>query len=88
MRNRGVYLVVRDLHLGVEDEGVREGCDRLVQVLMRDEEGEAGGGEGGSGMNGRGVGELGRGAGEAPGRMVTQIDGGEGDEDEEVVEIF
>jgi len=21
----------------VEDEGVREGCDRLVQVLMRDE---------------------------------------------------
>ena len=26
--------------MAVEDEGVREGCDRLVQVLMRGEEGE------------------------------------------------
>ena len=35
-----VYPIVRELHLKVEDEGVGEGCDRLVQVLMRDEEGE------------------------------------------------
>lgn len=35
-----VYPIVRELHLQVEDEGVREGCDRLVQVLMRAEEGE------------------------------------------------
>lgn len=81
MRDRGVYLVVRELHLGVEDGGVREGCDRLVQVLMRDEEGGEGGAE-------RGVGIDGRGSGEAPGRMVSQMDGGEVDEEEEVVEIF
>ena len=35
-----VYPVIRELHSHVEDEGVREACDRLVQVLMRDEEGE------------------------------------------------
>ncbi|KAK3112998.1 Protein hgh1 [Teratosphaeriaceae sp. CCFEE 6253] len=35
-----VYPIVRELHLQVADEEVREGCDRLVQVLMRDEEGE------------------------------------------------
>ena len=38
MRTRGVYCVVRECHLAVEDEGVREACDRLVQVLMRDED--------------------------------------------------
>ena len=38
LRANGVYPVVRELHVGIEDEGVREGCDRLVQVLMRDEE--------------------------------------------------
>ncbi|KAI9661018.1 MAG: hypothetical protein M1821_009345 [Bathelium mastoideum] len=39
---RGVktYPIVRELHLKVDDESVREGCDRLVQVLMRGEEGE------------------------------------------------
>ena len=40
LREVKVYPIVRELHLQVEDEGVREGCDRLVQVLMRDEEGE------------------------------------------------
>lgn len=40
LRRIKVYPVVRELHLGVEDEGVREACERLVQVLMRDEEGE------------------------------------------------
>ena len=34
------YPIVRELHLQVDNEDVREGCDRLVQVLMRDEEGE------------------------------------------------
>lgn len=42
LRKVKVYPVVRELHVGVEDEGVREGVDRLVQVLMRDEEGEEG----------------------------------------------
>ncbi|MCJ1470603.1 hypothetical protein MMC07_009249, partial [Pseudocyphellaria aurata] len=39
VRAGGTYYVVRELHLAVEDEGVREGCDRLVQVLMQDDEG-------------------------------------------------
>lgn len=40
MRRVKVYPIIRTLHEAVEDEGVREGCDRLVQVLMRGEEGE------------------------------------------------
>ncbi|KAK2760413.1 hypothetical protein FQN54_002483 [Arachnomyces sp. PD_36] len=40
MREVKVYPIVRECHAHVEDEGVREGCDRLVQVIMRDEEGE------------------------------------------------
>jgi len=37
MRSAQVYPIVRECHLAVEDEGVREACDRFVQVLMRDE---------------------------------------------------
>jgi hypothetical protein len=40
LREVKVYPIARELHVQVEDEGVREGCDRLVQVLMRGEEGE------------------------------------------------
>lgn len=40
LRDVKVYPIVRELHLQVEDENVRAGCDRLVQVLMRGEEGE------------------------------------------------
>ncbi|KAJ5772026.1 Oligopeptide transporter OPT superfamily [Penicillium odoratum] len=40
MRAVQVYSFIRECHLNVEDEDVREACDRLVQVLMRDEEGE------------------------------------------------
>lgn len=40
MRAAQVYPFVRECHLHVEDEEVREACDRLVQVIMRDEEGE------------------------------------------------
>ena len=43
MREVKVYPIIRETHLRVDDEGVREACDRLVQVLMRDEEeGETG----------------------------------------------
>ncbi|SMR47474.1 unnamed protein product [Zymoseptoria tritici ST99CH_3D1] len=42
LRGKGVYAVIRALHEQVEEEGVREGCDRLVQVLMRGEEGDEG----------------------------------------------
>jgi hypothetical protein len=35
-----VYPIIRETHLRVENEEVREVCERLVHVLMRDEEGE------------------------------------------------
>jgi len=37
MRQIQVYPIIRETHLRMEDEGVREACERLVQVLMRDE---------------------------------------------------
>ncbi|KAM0463969.1 hypothetical protein ACHAO4_000694 [Trichoderma viride] len=37
MRKINVYPIVRETHMRVNDEGVQEACDRLVQVLMRDE---------------------------------------------------
>ncbi|MCJ1351413.1 MAG: hypothetical protein MMC33_001397 [Icmadophila ericetorum] len=93
LRGSGVYFVVRECHLGVEEEGVREGAERLVQVLMRDEEGEE------KGTEGKGMKALehrkkgGRGRDEEPaGRMVTQADLKEDsdndDDDDKVVEIF
>lgn len=40
LRDVKVYPIVREVHLQVDDDDVRESVDRLVQVLMRDEEGE------------------------------------------------
>ena len=40
LRDVKVYPIVRELHLQTEDDEVRETCDRFVQVIMRDEEGE------------------------------------------------
>lgn len=40
LRSRKVYPVLRECHLHVDDEGVREVCDRIVQVIMRDEPNE------------------------------------------------
>lgn len=37
MRDVSVYPVVRECHLATDDESVRDACDRLVQVIMRDE---------------------------------------------------
>ncbi|KAK4197234.1 hypothetical protein QBC40DRAFT_285894 [Triangularia verruculosa] len=37
MRNVKVYPVIREAHLRVDDEGVREACERLVNVIMADE---------------------------------------------------
>ena len=37
MRESGVYPVIRVLHEAVDSEGVREVCERLVDILMRDE---------------------------------------------------
>lgn len=38
LRRIQVYPLIRETHLHVEDEEVRQACDRLVQILMRDEE--------------------------------------------------
>ncbi|KHN97045.1 putative domain UPF0507 [Metarhizium album ARSEF 1941] len=38
LRKVRVYPIIRETHLRVDDEGVREACERLVQVLMRDED--------------------------------------------------
>ena len=84
LREAGCYFVVRELHLAVENEDVREGCDRLVQVLMRDEEGEEHSGQ----SRGAPVSALvtERDGGSDRGMMVTQADSE--DEDEQIVEIF
>ena len=40
MRQVKVYPIIRETHLRVNNEEVQEACERLVQVLARDEEGE------------------------------------------------
>ncbi len=37
LREIKVYPIIRETHLRVENDDVREACERLVQVLMRDE---------------------------------------------------
>ncbi|KAK5132685.1 hypothetical protein LTR08_008729 [Meristemomyces frigidus] len=41
LREIQVYPIVRELHTHIDNEDVGDGCDRLVQVLMRGEEGDA-----------------------------------------------
>lgn len=38
LRENSVYSVLREAHLAVEDEGFRDTVDRVVQVLMADED--------------------------------------------------
>ncbi|PHH60005.1 hypothetical protein CDD81_2209 [Ophiocordyceps australis] len=37
LRRIKAYPIIRETHLRVDDQGVMDACDRLVQVLMRDE---------------------------------------------------
>jgi hypothetical protein len=77
LRQVKVYPIVRETHLHVEDEGVREACDRMVQILMRKEEGEE-------------EDEIPNGAAEAdtsPGKLVELKDDAEEDEDDMIVDI-
>ena len=64
MRAVKVYPIIRECHLHVDNDDVREACDRLVQVLLRDE------------------------APEAYDETRRREQEGEGDEDQEVVELF
>lgn len=44
MKDMGAYLVMRELHLEIEDDGVRAACEKVVDVLMiEDENGDASG---------------------------------------------
>ncbi|KAL0264141.1 Protein hgh1 [Diplodia seriata] len=40
LRRVKVYPIIRETHLHVEDDDVREAADRVVQIIMRSEEGE------------------------------------------------
>lgn len=96
LREVSVYPIVRETHLQVEDDDVREACERLVQVLMRDEEGEEGG------QNTEGMKALerpgggGGGSGKPFGRLQAAGGGGSwakaepessDDEDDKIVEV-
>lgn len=72
MRAVKVYPIIRECHLHVDDDDVREACDRIVQVLLRDE------GEG----TGEAAGLL---DAKAQAEAGTQQDQ---DEDQKVVELF
>ncbi|KAL3704235.1 Protein hgh1 [Talaromyces marneffei ATCC 18224] len=82
MRQVQVYPIIRECHSAVENEEVREACDRLVQVLMRGEEGE--------------VNEAEREAMERAGvhtmlgqpKRITEEEGEGEEEDEQIVDIL
>ena len=76
VKEAGTYVIIRELHLEVEDEAVREVCDRVVQVLMGDE------------VDGVAISEgQGKFAAASAGKMVTQKEEEE-NEDDKIVEIF
>ena len=72
MRAINVYPIIRECHLHVNDEDVREACDRLVQVLMRDEQDE-----------GKARSTL-----DAPNASIEGTGQQERDDDQEVTELF
>lgn len=82
----GTYPVVRELHLDVEDEAVRRGCERLVDVIMGDE--AVGGSHEKIGVGAHE--EAQKQSSQDVGRMVTQADVEEEDDDEDnqIVPIF
>ena len=85
VKEMGTYPVVRELHLEVEDEGVRRGCERLVDVIMGDEGGHekehVSGGNGGVTENGN--------ENRGDGRMITQaVDEDEEEDDDQIMPIF
>lgn len=75
LRQVKVYPIVRECHLHVEDQGVRDACDRVVQIVMRKEEGEEDDEPNGSGA-----------VGGDPGKMVA-LRNQEDDEDYQLVDV-
>ncbi|XP_025029741.1 protein HGH1 homolog [Python bivittatus] len=37
LREKGTYVILRELHKGEEDPGVRAACEKVIQVLIGDE---------------------------------------------------
>lgn len=85
MRQIQVYPIIRECHLYVENEEVREGCDRLVQVLMREEEGEEDGAEKDAMERARAqaLGQQGM-----PTRSIVETEEEGDEEDEKIVDIL
>ena len=104
VKESGTYPVIRELHLQVDDEGVRRGCERLVDVLMGDDavggshEAVDGKGDGDmekvrevkpKRMGGGGIVTEDTNRSTRPGSMVTQVmEDEDEDEDYEIVPIF
>lgn len=76
MREVKVYPIIKETHLRVNDEAVGEACERLVQVLMRDEEEEE--------VDEKGVDEKVKGEEPAANSRVQEV---EDDEDDQIVEV-
>lgn len=79
----GTYPIIRELHLQDDvDDGVRRGCERLVDVIMGDDPGGATGAS-------NGVGRMGPDGG-GVGRMVTQyeVEEQEDEDDDAIIPIF
>lgn len=76
LRKVKVYPIVRECHLHVEDDEVREACDRVVQILMRNEEGEE-----------EEIPDMGPAAG-GSGKMIELKAEEDEDEDDQLVEVL
>lgn len=75
LRRVKVYPIVRECHLHIENEEVREACDRVVQILMRKEEGEE-----------EDVPDM-SGASGSAGKLV-ELKNDEEDEEEQIIEVL
>jgi hypothetical protein len=72
LRRVKIYPIIRECHLHVENDDVREACDRVVQIIQRNEEGEEE--------------DIPTGIGGDSGKMV-ELKNDEEDEDERIVDI-
>lgn len=83
VKDAGTYPIIRELHLRMDNEGIRRGCERIVDVIMGDDM-PGGSHEKVKGMNIHGATDQG-----GAGRMVTQAKmKDDEDEDNAIVPIF
>ncbi len=85
VKDGGTYPVIRELHLQIDDDGVRRGCERIVDVIM-DDAVPGGSHEGVNGRAQHGTIETGNPQG---GKMITKADVEDPeDDDNAIVPIF